>query len=127
MKLIDAIQIVQVSIDHAQHLGVHVSVAVVDSGGHLICFNRMDGAAPSTAEVAKAKAQCSVGFNRPTSAFSDRVTNGELGVLTLPGVVALAGGVPISVDRKTTGAVGVSGTTPALDEEIALAGANHKI
>ena len=82
---------------------------------------RTDAAPPATIEVAMAKARCAATFRRPTQVFEHRSVSGEPGVVTLPGVVALAGGVPIVVDGGVIGAIGVSGSAPAIDHEVGSA------
>lgn len=102
----------------ARTLGL--SFAVTDAAGTLLVALRTDAAPPATIEVAIAKARCAAGFRRPTQVFEHRAVSGEPGVVTLPGVVALAGGVPVVVDGRVVGAVGVSGSAPAIDHEVAM-------
>lgn len=99
-----------------------VSIAVLDDGGHLLSFARMDGIHAATVEVATAKARAAVMFKRPTKAFSEMLANGGPAVLSLPGVIPYEGGVPIVVDGQVIGAVGVSGSAPDVDGRIANAG-----
>jgi glc operon protein GlcG len=100
-----------------------VSIAVLDRGGHLVGFLRMDGSHAGTAAVATAKARTAVLYNRPTAMLAAGVASGNLALLSLPDVVALPGGVPISGASGLLGAVGVSGAAPEVDEAIAQAGA----
>jgi uncharacterized protein GlcG (DUF336 family) len=83
----------------------------------------MDDAQLATYEVALAKGRTALLFQRPSKAFEDVVRGGFNGVLSLPGVVAVEGGVPLVVDGRVIGAVGASGGTPALDGQVANAGA----
>jgi glc operon protein GlcG len=69
------------------------------------------------------KARTAAIFRRPSKVFEDQVKNGRVAALALQGAVALQGGVPIVVEGKVIGAIGVSGETPVQDEDIALAGA----
>ena len=97
------------------------SIAVIDDGGHLLSFARMDGIHIGTADVAIAKARSAALFKRPSKAFSDAMANMGPALLSLPGVLPLEGGVPIVVDGAVIGAVGVSGGTPDADGRIATA------
>lgn len=100
----------------------NVSIAVVDASGDLLAFVRRDGAAPSTIDVAQAKARTSARFRRPTARF-DSLAAGRPGLLSMPNMLALEGGVPIELDGEVIGAVGVSGVTSQQDAQIARAGA----
>lgn len=72
--------------------------------------------------AAEAKARTSARFGRPSKVYADRITGNQLNLLSVDGVVALQGGLPIVVDGRVIGAVGVSGVTSAQDEEVAAAG-----
>lgn len=100
------------------------SLAVLDDGGTLLAFRRMDGIHNGTAEVAIAKARAAVSFRRPTRRFAEGVAAGNLALLSLPGLVALDGGVPILIDGVVAGAIGVSGASPREDDAIAEIGAS---
>src|ERR1044072_5735736 len=78
-------------------------------------------------DVGIAKARTAAIFRRPSGVFEDQVKNGRIAALALPGAVALKGGVPIIVDGKVIGAVGVSGNSPQEDEDIAKVGADSVI
>jgi uncharacterized protein GlcG (DUF336 family) len=103
--------------------GLHESIAVLDDGGHQIYFQRGDGSQLATVEVSAAKARTALLFQRPSKSFEDVVKSGALGVVSLPGVVAVEGGVPILYQGTVIGAIGASGGTPALDGIVAAAGA----
>ena len=109
----------------ARRNGWNVVIAVVDGAGHLVLLERLDNTQVGSVEVARGKAWTSAAFRRPTKAFEDMVAGGGSGlrVLTLPGVVAAEGGLPILVDGKLIGAIGVSGGTSQQDGQIAAAGA----
>lgn len=102
----------------------NVVIAILDSGGNLVALHRMDGAQFGSIEVAKDKAYSAVAFRRPTKVFEDAVGQGgmNLRILRLSGASPLEGGVPIVVDGKLVGGVGVSGVTSAQDGQIAKAG-----
>jgi glc operon protein GlcG len=105
----------------------NVVMAVLDSGGNLVMLQRMDGAQFGSIEVAKDKAYSAVAFRRPTKAFDDALAQGgaNLRILRLPGASPLEGGIPIVVDGKLIGAVGVSGVTSAQDAQIGRAGIDN--
>lgn len=104
--------------------GWTVAAAVVDAGGALVYFERIDGTQSGSSEVAVAKARSSAAFKRPTKAFEDGVSGGRQALLSLPGAVALEGGIPLIVDGKIVGAIGVSGATSQQDGVCAQAGVN---
>ena len=98
-------------------------VAVVDSGGNLVAFARMDGTQLAAATIAEHKARTAVTFRRDTKVFETNVQNGLVYQLTLDGVIASRGGIPLVDDGKLIGAIGVSGATGSQDEVCAKAGA----
>jgi len=97
-------------------------IAVVDDGGHLIYLEHMDEAQIGSIEVAQGKARTAVRFRRPSKFFEDALAANHLGVMTLGDITAIRGGLPIMVDGKAVGAIGVSGGDPAQDEQCAEAG-----
>ena len=105
----------------------NVVMVVLDSGGNLVMLQRMDGAQFGSIEVAKDKAYSAVAFRRPTKAFDDAPAQGgaNLRILKLSGATPLEGGIPIVVDGKLIGAVGVSGVTSAQDAQIGRAGIDN--
>lgn len=103
--------------------GLKVSIAVVDPGGNPILHGRMDEASLASIEISIGKARTAAGFNQPTKTMEDRLlAERGLRILTLPGVM-VEGAVPVRIDGKLVGAVGVSGATSAEDGLIAAAGA----
>lgn len=100
----------------------NVAVAVVDTGGHLVYFERIDNTQTASMDIAIMKARAAATYRRPTRAFVDAIAKGGPAIMTLPGVVASPGGVPIMVGGKVTGGVGVSGVTGDQDEQCAKAG-----
>jgi len=102
--------------------GWTVAAAVVDAGGHLVHFERIDGTQFGSSHVAVEKARSSIEFKRPTKAFEDAIAGGRTAVLGLPGAVPLEGGLPILADGKFVGAIGVSGATSQQDGVCAKAG-----
>ena len=105
-----------------QKNGWNVAVAVVDNHGFLVYFERMDNTQTASMDIAVGKARAAATYRRPTRAFMDVINKGGPATATLPGVVGSPGGVPIFVDGKITGAVGVSGVTGDQDEQCSKAG-----
>ena len=101
-----------------------VVIVVLDSGGHVVALSRLDGAQWGSLDVARDKAHSAVAFRRPTKVFQDLIAQGgaNLRLLNLSGASMLEGGIPIVVDGKLIGAVGVSGVTSQQDAQIAQAG-----
>jgi glc operon protein GlcG len=100
-----------------------VVIWVLDSGGQPVAMQRLDNAQWGSVEIAKEKARSAVALRRPTKALQDLVAQGgaNLRLLSL-GYSVLEGGIPIIVDGKIVGAVGVSGVTSQQDAQIAQAG-----
>jgi glc operon protein GlcG len=98
-----------------------MAFAIVEPSGALVAFERMDGVQYGSLEVAQAKARSAALFRRPSKAFADTVSQGKVGVMTLPGAVAVEGGIPIVVDGKIVGAIGVSGGSSEQDGAVAMA------
>jgi glc operon protein GlcG len=107
----------------AKSEGARVVIAVVDEGGSLLLLERLDDTQVASVNVGIDKARTAAIYRRPSKVFEDQVKNGRVSALALHGAVALQGGVPIIVNGKVIGAIGVSGETPAQDEDIAIAGA----
>lgn len=105
-----------------QKNGWNVAVAVVDTHGFLVYFERMDNTQTASMDIAVGKARAAATYRRPTRVFMEVINKGGPATATLPGVFASPGGVPIMVDGKVTGAVGVSGVTGDQDEQCAKAG-----
>ena len=100
-----------------------VSIAIVDDGGHLLWFVRLDGAAPLSSHIAPAKARTSALGRRESKAYEDMINGGRSSFLSAPEIEAmLEGGVPIMKDGQCIGAVGVSGVKSSEDAQIARAG-----
>lgn len=102
--------------------GWNVSIAVVDEQGTLLAFRRMDGASYISVEIAQGKARTAALFRRPTKTISDQLAEGRLALLSLDGVTALQGGLPILYSGVVIGGIGVSGVTSEQDELVAAAG-----
>ncbi len=100
----------------------NVSIAVVDASGDLLGFLKLDGASALSVQVAQGKARTSARSGQLTAVYANRVLRDSLTILSVDGVYALQGGVPIRVGGRVIGAVGVSGATSGQDEQVALAG-----
>ena len=100
----------------------NVAVAIVDTHGSLVYFERMENTQYASMDIAIGKAKSAATYRRPTRVFADGINKGGPATATLPGVFASPGGVPIMVDGKVIGASGVSGVTGDQDEQCAKAG-----
>ncbi len=99
-----------------------VAVAILDDGGHLLHFARMDGASPGSAAISVEKARTAAVTRRNSGVWEERIKQGRTALLKMPGVLPVQGGVPILVEGSCVGAVGVSGVQSHEDERIAQAG-----
>jgi glc operon protein GlcG len=100
-------------------------VAVVDDGGNLMALERLDGTFAAGANISIGKARTAVLFKKPTKALEDIINNGRTAMTALADFTPLQGGIPIEVNGKIVGGVGVSGASSAQqDEQLAIAGAN---
>ena len=125
LTLAEANTVVQGAIDKAREIGIKISVAVCDSGGRLVAFNRMDGAIWAGAYGSQGKAVASVAFARPSGELQERA-----GTPIIQGIAAAEGGhmipsqgaVPIIRNGVVEGACGVGGGTSQQDEDCARAG-----
>jgi uncharacterized protein GlcG (DUF336 family) len=98
-----------------------VTLAILDDGGHLLYFQRMDGVNIGAIEVCLRKAESAVKFKRPGKAFADRIP-GQPQVMVIPGAFPFEGGLPIVAGGEVIGGIGVSGATAEQDAMIAQAG-----
>jgi glc operon protein GlcG len=106
--------------------GWTMAVAIVDTAGQLVYFERMDDTQTGSVNVCQAKARSAALFKRPTKAFQDAIATGGEGLrfMTLEGAVPIEGGLPLVVDGKIVGAIGLSGGTSQQDGQCAKAGAD---
>jgi len=110
------------AVAESKHRNWKLVCAVVDSGGSLVSFKRMDGAQLASIEIAIHKARASAKYRRETKAFEAGVQNGNHYLLTLDDVIASRGGIPLMDSGKLVGAIGCSGGTGSQDEVVAKAG-----
>jgi glc operon protein GlcG len=101
-----------------------LNVAVVDSGGNLVAFQRMDGAQLASIQISEHKARAAAQFRRETKVWENGIqVNGFNYVTTLDGVIASRGGIPLVEEGKLVGAIGCSGGTGSQDEAACKVGA----
>src|SRR5437016_3541872 len=105
----------------ARKNGWNVAIAIVDASGGLILFQKLDETQPGSIAVAQGKARTAALFKRPTKVLEEALAGGKQAFLSLEGIVPMQGGVPVVVDGKIIGAVGVSGVTSVQDEQVAMA------
>jgi uncharacterized protein GlcG (DUF336 family) len=108
----------------AKKNGWNVAVSVVEPGGILAYFEKSENTQYGSVEASLEKARTSAAFRRPSKAFEDVVLGGKVNYTKLPGAVPLEGGLPLLVDGKIVGAIGISGATSAQDGICAKAGAD---
>lgn len=124
LNLAVARQVVELVEKEAAKINFNVVIAVADEGGHIICLERMDDVQFASVEIAEQKAYAAAAFKRPTKFFHDSLAAGNTSLLKLPGLIMTEGGVPLIVDGKVIGGLGVSGGAPAKDHVIAQAAAD---
>jgi len=109
----------------ASQNGWDMFIAIVDDGGNLMYLERMDNAQLGSLDVSIQKARSALLFKRPTKAMEDAVAGGRIVVMTLANAVPVEGGLPLMVDGKIVGAIGISGATSPQDGIVAKAGADE--
>jgi len=115
---------VQAAVAEAMERGWQMNVAVLDSGGNLVAFSRMDGAQLASIAISEHKARAAVKYRRPTKIFEDAIQKSDFKyILSLDDIVASRGGIPLIEDGKIIGAIGCSGGTGSQDEAVCTAGA----
>lgn len=123
LSLEDARQIAAAAESEAARNHWAVSIAVVDDGGHLLWLQRLDGAAPISAQIAPAKARTAALGRRESRIYEELINGPRTAFLSAPGLEGmLEGGVPVMVSGQCVGAVGVSGVKSSEDVQIARAG-----
>jgi uncharacterized protein GlcG (DUF336 family) len=124
ITLDDAKKAVAAAETEARNNNWNVAIAVLDAGGHLIAFHRMDDTQIGSINIAIGKARTAVNFKRPTKAMEDIVAGGRMAFLAVEGITPVQGGLPVVVDGKVIGSVGVSGVQSSQDEQVAQAALN---
>jgi len=102
----------------------NMAIAVVDDGGHLVYFERMDETQIGSIDIAIGKARTAAYFKRPTKALEDAINGGQHAIMTFPNTLPREGGFPILADGKVVGAIGASGGKSSEDAQVAKAGAD---
>ena len=103
--------------------GWNVTIAIVDDGGHLLWLQRLDNAAPVSAQIAPGKARTAALGRRETKSYEDMINQGRTSFLSVPAVEGLLeGGVPIMADGHCIGAIGVSGVKSTEDAQVCKVG-----
>ena len=124
ITLEQAKKVAEAALGPARANGWTMAIAIVDPGGHLVYLEKMDQTQVGSVAIAEDKARSAAIFKRPTKMFQERLGRGGEGllVLRLRDAMPVEGGVPILVDGKLIGALGVSGGSSAEDEACAAAG-----
>jgi len=101
-----------------------VVIVIIDSGGHMVMLHRRDDVQLSSIEISQGKAKTALMFKRPSKVLDDAISSGGPGLrfLALKDIVPLEGGLPLLIDGKIVGAIGVSGVLSSQDAQIARAG-----
>ncbi|MDH4322911.1 MAG: heme-binding protein [Betaproteobacteria bacterium] len=121
LTLADCEKLSAAALAEARRNDWNVAIAILDDGGHLLHFVRMDGASPANARIAVAKGRTAAESRRTSGEWQERIkTRPEM--LRMPGILPVQGGVPIVVEGTCIGGVGVSGVQSHDDEKIARAG-----
>lgn len=124
ISLESATKAMAASVAEARKNNWTMAIAITDTAGNLIAFQKMDNTQTASGGIAIDKARAAAIYKRPTKSFEDRLASGGAGlqVFHLPGSVALDGGFPIVVDGKIVGGMGASGATGAQDAQVVKAG-----
>jgi uncharacterized protein GlcG (DUF336 family)/quercetin dioxygenase-like cupin family protein len=123
-----ALRVIDSAVSQARRLNTTGVIAVVDAGGNLMALQRVDGTFAAGANISIGKARTAALFQKPTKVFEETIGKGRTAMVALNDFTPLQGGVPIAMNGKVVGAVGVSGAASAQqDEELALAGAKALI
>jgi len=122
LTLEDCLKISAAAQAEARSNAWNVAIAILDDGGHLLHFIRMDGATPANAAIAVEKARTAAVSRRSSGVWEDMIKGGRTAMMKMPGILPVQGGMPIVVEGACIGGVGVSGVQSQQDEQIASAG-----
>jgi glc operon protein GlcG len=122
MTLEDCVKISAAAEAEARKNGWNVAIAILDDGGHQLHFIRMEGATPANAAIAVDKGRTAATSRRASGMWEKLVQDGRTGMLNMPGILPVQGGLPILVDGNCVGGIGVSGVQSHQDDQIAQAG-----
>src|SRR5579871_704659 len=124
ISLDQALAVIHAAVAEARNRNWKMNVAVADSGGNLVAFQRMDGAMLASIQIAEHKARAAATFRRETKVFEDGIQLMHLNyLLAFDGIIASRGGIPLIEGGKIIGAIGCSGGTDSQDEVVSNAGA----
>ena len=124
ISLAQAQAVIQAAVAEAKKRNWKMNIAVADSGGNLVVFQRMDGAMLASIQIAQHKARAAVTFRRPTMVFEDGIQLMHLNyLLAFDGMIASRSGIPLINQGAIIGAIGSSGGTDSQDEVVSEAGA----
>ena len=116
--------VIHAAVTEAKKRNWKMNVAVSDSGGNLVVFQRMDGAMLASIQIAEHKARAAATFRRETKQFEDGINLMHLNyLLAFDGIIASRGGIPLIEQGAIIGAIGCSGGTDSQDEIVSKAGA----
>jgi glc operon protein GlcG len=116
--------VIRAAVAEATRRNWKMNVAVADSGGNLVAFQRMDGAMLASIQIAQHKAKAAATFRRPTKIFEVGINMMHLNyLLAFDGVIASRGGIPLIEEGAIIGAIGTSGGADSQDEIVSEAGA----
>ena len=103
-----------------------VAITILDSGGNMVMFHKFDNTQLSSVPISEGKARTALTFKRPSKALDDAIAAGGAGIrlLALKDITPLEGGLPIVIDGKIVGAIGVSGALSSQDSQVSKAGAD---
>jgi glc operon protein GlcG len=126
ITLENAKKVVALALAEARKNNWTMAAAIVDGGGNLVYFEKMDNTLIGIVNISIEKARSAVLFKRPTKAFEDELASGGGGLIVLGvhGAVPLEGGIPLLIDGNIVGAIGISGESCQQDGQCAKAGAD---
>jgi uncharacterized protein GlcG (DUF336 family) len=122
ISLEDARKAAAAAVAEARKNKWNMAIAIVDDGGLLVYFERIDETQFGSIDIAIGKARTAASLKRPTKALEDALNKGQHAILSFPNILPREGGVPIFADGKVVGAIGVSGGTSTEDAQVATAG-----
>jgi uncharacterized protein GlcG (DUF336 family) len=122
LTLEDCLKISAAAETEARKNNWNVAIAILDDGGHLLHFARMDGATPANATIALEKGRTAAISRRSSGKWEEIVKGGRTSMIKMPGILPVQGGMPIMAEGSCIGGVGVSGVQSHQDEQIAQAG-----
>jgi len=122
VSLEDARKAAAAAVAEAKKNKWNMAIAVVDDGGQLIYFERIDETQVGSIDIAIGKARTAAYFKRPTKALEDAINGGQHAILSFPNTLPREGGLPIIADGKVIGAIGVSGGKSSEDAQVGKAG-----